>query len=138
MMSDRSKTLTVDDFCWGEATGAILIGLWSSTVRAEPGKSVQLRAAVQNVAPLPAELWPDFVLAVQHGEEVFEQAGGPRWSEPLILRPGEFRELLGWSLAVESGLKAGLNRCWVMYRSGDGECRSAVVEVEVGAPANEV
>lgn len=137
-MSDQSKTLTIDDFCWGEATGAILIGLWASTVRVEPGKSVQLRAAVQNVAPLLAELGPDFVLAVQHGEEVFEQAGGPRWSEPLVLQPAEFQEILSWSLSEESGLKAGLNRCWVTYRSGDGECRSAVVEIEAGAPANDV
>lgn len=134
MTSNPSKTLTIDDFCWGETTGAILIGLWASTVRVEPGKGIQLRAAVQNIAPLPAELGPDFVLAVQHQEEVFEQAGGPRWSEPIVLQPGEFRELLGWSLSEESGLKAGLNRCWVTYRSGEGECRSAVVGIEAGAP----
>ena len=112
--------------------GAVQIGIWPARVSVEPAKKVELRAAVRNISNHPVGLGHDFGLAVKHGEEVHEYFGGPRSSEPILLEPREFKEILGWSLGEESGLKDGLNRCWVIYRAGGGEeIRSAVAEVEV-------
>ena len=111
---------------------AAQIGIWPARVSIELGKRVELRAAVQNVSNHPIGLGQAFGLAVKHGEEVHKYFGGPRSSEPIFLEPGEFKEILGWSLGEESSLKVGLSRCWVIYRAEDGEeIRSAVAEVEM-------
>ncbi len=123
--------MSVKDFHWGKAGARVKIGIWADQLTVEPGKTVELRAAVRNVSDESLGLGHDFGLAVKHDEDVSEYFGGPRPSEPIFLEPGESKELLGWSLSEESGLKAGINECWIIYRAACGVIQSAVIEIKV-------
>ena len=133
--SHRSKrgslSLSIEDFHWGKEEGPVKIGIWVAQAAVEPGKKVELRAAVQNMSNHPSELGHAFGVVVKHGEEINEFFGGPRSSTPIFLEPGEFREILGWALSEEGGLRDGINECWIIYRAGGEELQSAVVEIDV-------
>lgn len=127
-----NPSLSIQDFHWGKVEGPVKVGIWAAPIAIEPRKKVELRAAVHNVSNHLIELGHDFGLAVKHSEEIIEYFGGPRSSAAICLEPGEFREILGWSLDEESGIKASINHCWVIYRTESGEeIQSAVVEIEV-------
>jgi hypothetical protein len=121
----------IKDFHWGNAEGPVKLGIRTAQAAVGPGENLEIRAAVQNVSNQRIELWHDFGLAVKHGEDVNENFSGPRSSAPIFLEPGEFKEILGWSLSREIGLKDGINECWVIYRTAGEELQSAVVKIEV-------
>ncbi len=132
--SSGNRLLNVEDFQWGEMEEGIQIGLWCSQQLVEVGKHTQLRAAVRNISGRQSYLGNEFGLAIQrNGEEVFEDFGGPRSTAPVLLEPGEFRELFGWRLGEHLTLKSGAYQCWVVYRpKGGKEMRSKIITVEVG------
>lgn len=129
--SGGNLRLRIKDFHWGKTEGPFRIGIWAARQTAEPGKRLALRAAVHNVSNDPIGIGHGFGLVVKHDGEVHESFGGPRSSGPILLEPGEFKELLGWSLDEESGLQVGINECWVAFRGEVEELRSAVIEIEM-------
>ena len=124
-------SLRAENFHWGKEEEQIRIGIWAAGSVVEPGEKLELRAAVRNVSNHPTELVHEFGLAVKHDQEITEYSGGPRSSGAIHFEPGEFREILGWSLNEESGLRAGINRCRVIARVAGRELQSAEVEIEV-------
>lgn len=126
-----NASLRSENFRWSKEEEQIRIGIWAAGSVVEPGEKLELRAAVRNVSNHPIELVHEFGLAVKHDQEITEFPGGPRSSGAIHLEPGEFREILGWSLHEESGLRAGINRYRVIARVAGRELQSAEVEIEV-------
>lgn len=134
----KNRSLSIKDYHWGKVEGPVKIGIWAAQAAIEPGKKVELRAAVRNLSIHPVELTNDFRLTVKHGEEVHEYFGGPRSSMPVFLEAGEFQEILAWRLDEESGLNVGINEYWAIYRpKGGEEVISQVMTIEIYPDAGE-
>lgn len=127
-----NQSLSPRDFQWGKEDRGIQIGLWSSQTSIEVGKQIQLRAAVRNLSNSQVKLGNHFELVIKSEKEVFEHPGGPRSSTPISLKPGEFKEILGWCLGEQTGISTGICTCRVIYRPNSGtEIKSEVVKVEI-------
>jgi hypothetical protein len=132
--SSGNSLLNAEDFLWGDMVEGIQLGLWCSQQLVEVGKHAELRAAVRNVSEEQKQVRNEYGLATQRNdEEVFEGFGGPRSTTPILLGPGEFRELFSCRFGEDLTLKSGAYKCWVTYRPKEGnEILSGIVTIKVG------
>lgn len=125
--------MSIDDYKWTQDL-SLQIGIWVDNIIINSGESALLKVALRNISTHVLEYYNDFGVAIKTGESVIEDFNGPRSSESILLHPGAFEEVRYWKLNVESGLSAGDNECWVIYRSKDGsDMISEIIKIRMTA-----
>lgn len=132
-----NRLLSIADYQWGEASNELQVGLWISASSIEIGGTVDARAAVRNLSNHRMRLGNEFGLAIEVKGETFEDLSGPRSGSTTWLKPGEFREVVGWRISEQINQQAGVYRCSAVYhRAKGGDLHSAVISIETKASSH--
>lgn len=122
---------SIADYQWGEISNGLQVGFWVSASSIEVGGAVDARAAVRNLSNRRIRLGNEFGLVIEGEGKTVEDFSGPRSGSTTWLKPGEFREVVGWRISEQINRQAGVYRCNAAYRRAKGgNLQSALISIE--------
>ena len=130
----RGDRLGEQDYEWGDPVGGLRIGLWASAAAIRVGGEVHLRAAARNTSGRRISPAGGFGLIVEGRGLPVEDWSGPASTTPIVLEPGDFREVAAWRLTTQINQLPGTYRIRATHGwQQEQGARSSEVAIEVRA-----